>query len=60
MPYFKTEKYELVRMNYGNGAYAMTLLLPSKDSSLGEVLQTLDAEAWAAWKSNRVVKRLYA
>lgn len=38
MPYFKTEKYELVRMNYGNGAYAMTLLLPSKDSSLGEVL----------------------
>ncbi len=56
MPYFKTEKYELVRMNYGNGAYAMTLLLPSKDSSLGEVLQTLDAEAWATWKSNRVVK----
>lgn len=56
MPYFKTEKYELVRMNYGNGAYAMTLLLPSKDSSLGEVLQTLDAEAWAAWKSNREVK----
>lgn len=56
MYYFKGEKYELVRMNYGNGAYAMTLLLPSKDSSLGEVLQTLDAEAWAAWKSNRVVK----
>lgn len=50
MYYFKGEKYELARMNYGNGAYAMTLLLPSKDSSLGEVLQTLNPYAWSTWK----------
>ena len=56
MPYFKWEKYELVRMNYGNGAYAMILLLPSEDSSLAEVLQTLDVEVWASLKSSMEIK----
>ena len=50
MQYGKTEKYELARMNYGNGAYAMTLLLPAEESSLSEALQTLDEYTWSTWK----------
>ena len=56
MYYFKAEKYELARMNYGNGAYAMILLLPSKDTPLGEALQALDSYAWSAWKKDRIIR----
>ena len=50
MKYRKAEKYELARMNYGNGAYAMTLLLPAEEASLSEALQTLDEYTWSTWK----------
>ncbi|MDE5826410.1 MAG: serpin family protein, partial [Duncaniella sp.] len=56
MQYLKTEKYELVRMNYGNGAYAMTLLLPAEDSSLSNALQTVTPYIWSMWKRLRVMK----
>lgn len=56
MYYFKTEKYELARMNYGNGTYAMILLLPSKDTPLGEALQALDSYAWSTWKKDRIIR----
>ncbi|WP_305155938.1 serpin family protein [uncultured Duncaniella sp.] len=56
MYYFKGEKYELARMTYGNGAYAMTLLLPSEDSSLSEALQTLTPYAWSTWKRGREIR----
>ncbi len=46
--YQETEEYQAVDLLYGNGAFAMTVLLPKAGRTAGGVLAALDPEAWHA------------
>jgi len=41
--------HEIVELLYGNGAFAMTLVLPAPGRSLAELTEGLDAARWAEW-----------
>lgn len=41
--------HDIVELLYGNGAFAMTLVLPSPGRSLAELTEGLDAARWAEW-----------
>jgi serine protease inhibitor len=42
-------EYLMVELLYGNGAFAMTLLLPGPGRSLADLTAGLDAGRWAEW-----------
>lgn len=42
------EQFSAVNMPYGNGAYAMTVLLPREGKSIDEMMKSLDADKLAA------------
>jgi serpin B len=44
--YADTDGYQAVDLLYGNGAFAMTVILPRPGSEPGEVLAGLDPTAW--------------
>ncbi len=44
-----TPGHEMVELLYGNGAFAMTLLLPAPGRSLADLTGGLDAARWAEW-----------
>jgi serpin B len=44
-----TPDAELVEMPYGNGAYAMTIVLPTGGHTLGDLVNTIDASTFAGW-----------
>jgi serpin B len=46
--YDETEHYQAVDLLYGNGAFAMTVLLPAAGRTPGEVLAGLSPESWSA------------
>jgi serpin B len=46
--YDETEDYQAVDLLYGNGAFAMTVLLPKAGRAPAEVLAGLDPESWSA------------
>ncbi len=46
--YQETEEYQAVDLLYGNGAFAMTVLLPSPGRTPVELLAGLDTEGWQA------------
>ncbi len=52
-PYYRTEQFSAVDLAYGDSLYSMTVLLPHEDTSVQEVVDSLDAETWA-----RVTERL--
>jgi serine protease inhibitor len=41
-----TTDLQIIEMPYGNGAFAMTVLLPSPTADIDEVVASLDAEKW--------------
>ena len=43
--------FSVVRKTYGNGAYAMTMVLPAKDETLSSLLSRLDASVIEEWES---------
>lgn len=47
--YSATRDYELVELLYGNGAFAMDLVLPREDRTLDDVTTGLTAARWAEW-----------
>ncbi len=49
--YDETEAYQAVDLLYGNGAFAMTVLLPKAGWSPAQVLAALDPESWSALAS---------
>ena len=53
LPYAREPDVEIVELPYGGRAYAMTVLLPSSDSDVDELLASLDAGRW-----NELVNRL--
>jgi serpin B len=46
--YHQTEDYQAVDLLYGNGAFAMTVLLPKAGRTPAELLAGLDPESWRA------------
>ena len=46
----ENEDAAAVSLNYGNGAYGMTVILPHKDVNVNDVLAKLDAESWKAYR----------
>ena len=46
--YEETDAYQAVDLLYGNGAFAMTVLLPKAGRTPAEVLAGLDPESWSA------------
>ena len=47
--YASTRDFEMVELLYGNGAFAMDIVLPRADRSLADVTDDLDANRWAEW-----------
>jgi serpin B len=50
LPYLETPAFQAVDLPYGNGRYAMTVLLPAFGSSIETLLAGFTEEAWAAWR----------
>ena len=49
--YARGSGYEAVELLYGNGAFAMTVILPEAGATPAEVLSQLDAAAWRELRS---------
>jgi len=45
-PYLRTERFTAVDLAYGDSLYSMTILLPHEETSVREVVEHLDTEAW--------------
>lgn len=45
--YYQTEQFSAVDLAYGDSLYSMTVLLPHEDTSVQEVVDTLDTETWS-------------
>lgn len=48
-PYFRGERFQALRLPYGDGRISMLIFLPDKDSSLKAFLGSLSAESWGPW-----------
>jgi serpin B len=46
LPFCQTDDFQAVDLLYGNGAFAMTVLLPTADRTAASVLAGLDAAGW--------------
>ena len=46
--------FRAVRLPYGNGAYVMTVLLPSEGKTLVDVIHQLDGQSWQAFDENLI------
>jgi serpin B len=46
-PYASTPAYQAIDLPYGGEAFSMTVLLPSGDASVEDLIESLDADAWA-------------
>lgn len=44
--YMSSDLYQAVNLPYGNGAYQMTVYLPSQGKSIDDVLAQLDGKSW--------------
>ncbi len=50
--YTENELYQAVNLPYGNGAYQMTVFLPRKDKTIGDVLESLNGSNWQVKNSH--------
>ena len=57
LDYTENELCQALRLPYGNGAYAMTILLPKEGKTIDDVLITLTAETWHSyqWMGSAIV-----
>ena len=44
--YTENDLYQAICLPYGNGAYQMTVFLPRKDKTIGDVLSQMDGKNW--------------
>ena len=52
--YQDNDLFRAVRLPYGNGAFSMTVILPSDGKTLADVTAALDAESWEAFEQSMV------
>lgn len=44
--YTENDLFQAIRLPYGNGAYLMTIFLPSEGKTIADVLATMDGHSW--------------
>jgi len=57
-PYLRTEQFTAVDLAYGDSLYTMTMLLPHEESSVQEVVDSLDADTWGRVTEQMAPKEL--
>lgn len=50
LPYYETDGFQAVELPYGNGAFAMTILLPKTTSSVEDVVSHFTPNNWSNWR----------
>lgn len=50
--YMQNSDLEIIDLPYGNGAFRMTVLLPSQQSSTANLIQDLNSQKWNSWLGN--------
>jgi serine protease inhibitor len=49
--WFRNDQVEGAVLPYGNGAFAMTILLPAEGTSIDAFAESIDGVTWLAWQS---------
>lgn len=52
--YWETDELQMVTLPYGNGSFAMSIVLPTEGHTLAEVLVGMDSEEWSELKKAMV------
>ncbi|RKU17271.1 proteinase inhibitor I4 serpin [Candidatus Poribacteria bacterium] len=50
-PYYRGERFQAIRLAYGDGQMSMYIFLPDRESDLNNFLENLNAEGWENWMS---------
>ena len=50
-PYYRGERFQAIRLAYGDGQMSMYIFLPDRESDLNSFLENLNAESWENWMS---------
>ncbi len=48
-PYFGNDRFQVIRLSYGNKRFAMYVFLPRKNAGLSDFLASLDQPHWKQW-----------
>jgi len=56
--YFESDDFQAVDLPYGNGKFSMTILLPSGDNTVTDIIAQLDSETWDDWMGRFVPTEL--
>ena len=55
--YYEDDAVQVIDLPYGNGDYAMTVILPASDMGVDALLADLDSETWADWTGSLEEKK---
>lgn len=58
-PYFKNDDFRAVSIPMGEDAYYLTVILPSQDKPVREIVKSLDSETWNMMRASLVNKELH-
>ena len=58
-PYFKNDDFRAVSIPMGEDAYYLTVILPSQDKPVREIVKSLDSETWNKMRASLVNKELH-
>ncbi|MGD0074890.1 MAG: serpin family protein [Candidatus Binataceae bacterium] len=50
-PYSENDRFQVIRLSYGNKRFAMYVFLPRKNAGLSDFLASLDQPHWKQWTS---------
>ena len=51
LAYMENDKFQAVKLPYGDGEMSMQVYLPKENSSLAELRKMITAENWSGWSS---------
>lgn len=55
LPYYQNGEIDMVQLPYGNGIYAMSLILPAGDADIAEVVDSFGWSDWHEWQSGAYI-----
>lgn len=56
--YYRNDLFAMAEMPYGQGNYAMLVLLPNQGKTINEILNSLNSQNWNEWKTGLQEKKL--
>lgn len=56
--YYSNDLFAMAEMPYGQGNYAMLVLLPNQGKTINEILNSLNSQNWNEWKTGLQEKKL--